>query len=71
MIVPYGASNIESAERVTHVMRKTKNELVKLQAGGFYREIELGDPVSFFSDIERKKLNKRVFPSRLMIAILF
>ena len=38
VIVPYGASNIESAERVTHVMRKTKNELVKLQAAGFYRE---------------------------------
>ena len=55
VIVPYGASNIESAERVTHVMRKTKNELVKLQAGGFYREIELGEPVSFFSDIEEAK----------------
>ena len=55
VIVPYGASNIESAERVTHVMRKTKNELVKLQAAGFYREVELGDPVSFFSDIEEAK----------------
>lgn len=55
VIVPYGASNIESAERVTHVMRKTKNELVKLQAGGFYREVELGDPMSFFSDIEEAK----------------
>lgn len=55
VIVPYGASNIESAERVTHVMRKTKNELIKLQAGGFYREVELGDPVSFFSDIEEAK----------------
>ena len=55
VIVPYGASNIESAERVTHVMRKTKNEMVKLQAAGFYREIELGDPVSFFSDIEEAK----------------
>ena len=55
VIVPYGASNIESAERVTHVMRKTKNEVVKLQAAGFYREIELGDPVSFFTDIEEAK----------------
>ena len=55
VIVPYGASNIESAERVTHVMRKTKNELIKLQAAGFYREVELGDPVSFFSDIEEAK----------------
>ncbi len=55
VIVPYGASNIESAERVTHVMRKTKNEMVKLQAAGFYRDVELGDPVSFFSDVEEAK----------------
>ena len=55
VIVPYGASNIETAERVTHVMRKTKNELVKLQAAGFYREEELGDPVSYHTDIEEKK----------------
>ena len=55
VIVPYGASNLETAERVTHIMRKTKNELVKLQAAGFYREIELSDPVSFFSDIEEAK----------------
>ena len=55
VIVPYGASNLETAERVTHIMRKTKNELVKLQAAGFYRDIELSDPVSFFSDIEEAK----------------
>ena len=55
VIVPYGASNIEAAERVTHVMRKTKNELIKLQAAGFYRHIELGEPQSFFTDIEEKK----------------
>ena len=55
MIVPYGASNLESAERVTHVMRKTKNEMVKLQDAGFYREVELGDPVTFTTDIEEAK----------------
>lgn len=55
MIVPYGASNIETAERVTHVMRKTKNDLVKLQVAGFYREVELGDPTSYHTDIEEKK----------------
>ncbi len=55
VIVPYGASNIEQAERVTHVMRKTKNEMVKLQAAGFYRDVELGDPMSFFSDVEEVK----------------
>jgi hypothetical protein len=55
VIVPYGASNIESAERVTHVMRKTKNEMVKQQAAGFYRDVVLGDPMSFFSDVEEAK----------------
>ena len=55
VIVPYGASHIETAERVTHVMRKTKNELKKLQAMGFYREVELGDPQPFHTDIEERK----------------
>jgi hypothetical protein len=55
VIVPYGASHIESAERVTHIMRKTKNELRKLQVSGFYRDIELGDPKSFHTDIEERK----------------
>ena len=55
VIVPYGASNIEAAERVTHVMRKTKNDLKKLQAAGFYRDIDLGDPEPYHTDIEEKK----------------
>ena len=55
VIVPYGASNIESAERVTHVMRKTKNDLKKLQAAGFYADVELGDPTPYHTDIEEKK----------------
>lgn len=55
VIVPYGASNLQLAERVTHVMRKTKTELKRLQAAGFYREIELGEPISFFTDIEKRK----------------
>jgi len=56
VIVPYGASHIETAERVTHIMRKTKNELKKLQAGGFYRELDdLGDPQPFHTDIEERK----------------
>jgi len=56
VIVPYGASHIETAERVTHVMRKTKNELKKLQANKFYREVEdLGEPKMFYSDIEERK----------------
>ena len=55
VIVPYGASHIETAERVTHVMRKTKNELKKLQAVGFYRDIDLGDPEPYHTDIEERK----------------
>jgi hypothetical protein len=55
VIIPYGASHIETAERVTHVMRKTKNELKKLQANEFYREIDLGEPQAFHTDIEKRK----------------
>jgi hypothetical protein len=54
VVVPYGASNLESAERVTHVMRKTKNELIKLQVAGFYRDIELGDPSNSLDEVEKK-----------------
>jgi hypothetical protein len=55
VIVPYGASNVESAERVTHIMRKTKNDLRKLQASGFYKDIELGEPQPYHTDIEERK----------------
>jgi hypothetical protein len=61
VIVPYGASHIESAERVTHIMRKTKNEIKKLQANGFYREADLGDPVTFHTDIEERKAEEGGF----------
>ena len=54
IVVPYGASNIETAERVTHVMRKTPNELRKLQVAGFYRDIELADPQDTFDEVEKK-----------------
>ena len=55
IIVPYGASHIETAERVTHVMRKTKNELRKLQVSGFYIDEELEEPAPYHSDIEERK----------------
>ena len=55
VIVPYGASHIESAERVTHIMRKTKNELRKLQVSGFYKDIDLGEPQAYHTDIEERK----------------
>ena len=55
VIVPYGASTIETAERVTHIMRKTKNEMKKLQVMGFYLDTKLGEPRSFHTDIEERK----------------
>jgi len=54
MVVPYGASNLETAERVTHVMRKTKQELHNLQQMNFYRDIELGDPGYDLDEVEKK-----------------
>jgi len=61
VIVPYGASHIESAERVSHIMRKTKNELKKLQSVGFYRDVELGEPQAYHTDIEEKKAEEGGF----------
>jgi hypothetical protein len=61
VIVPYGASNLETAERVTHIMRKTKNELLKLQAAGFYRDVDLGEPSPYRTDIEEKKAEEGGF----------
>jgi hypothetical protein len=55
IVVPYGASNLETAERVTHVMRKTENELKKLMVAGFYSDIELGEPSNELDDIEKQK----------------
>ena len=59
IVVPYGAANLERAERVTHVMRKTKNEIAKLQAAGFYREVELGEPSRELDDIEKQKAEEQ------------
>jgi hypothetical protein len=55
IVVPYGASNLERAERVTHVMRKTENEIVKLQEAGFYMDVDLGEPTHELDDIEKQK----------------
>jgi hypothetical protein len=59
LIIPYGASNVYVAERVTHLMRKTENEVKKLQVAGFYKDVELGEPVRFFSDVEKKKAEEQ------------
>ena len=54
IVVPYGASSLETSERVAHIMRKTENEMRKLQVSGFYRDIDLGDPTDTFDDVEKK-----------------
>ena len=61
IVVPYGASNLESAPRVTHVMRKTENELRKLQVAGFYRDIDLGTPDNVLDEVEKKIAEKMGF----------
>ena len=61
VVVPYGASNLQSSPRVTHVMRKTPNELKKLQAAGFYTDADLGDPVDTFDEVEKKIAEKMGF----------
>jgi hypothetical protein len=55
VILPYGSTGIRTAERATHILRKTKNEVRKLQVSGFYRDVELGEPKSYPSDIEEQK----------------
>ena len=59
IVVPYGARDLESAERVTHVMRKTENEVRKLQEAGFYSDVELGDPTHDMDDIEKQKAEEQ------------
>jgi len=65
IIVPYGASNLETAERVTHRMRKTKNELIKLQYAGFYRDVDLGDPVRVMDEVEKQKAEDQGFSASM------
>jgi hypothetical protein len=55
IILPYGTTDLDTCYRLTHVMRKTKNEIVKLQQAGFYRDIELGDPSREQTNIEKAK----------------
>jgi len=61
IVVPYGATTLEGAERVSHRMRKTKNDLRKLQVAGFYRDVELGDPVRTLDDVEKQKAQEQGF----------
>ena len=65
IVVPYGAANLETADRVTHRMRKTKNDLRKLQYAGFYRDIDLGDPVRTMDEVEKQKAEDQGFSASM------
>jgi hypothetical protein len=65
IIVPYGASSLESAERVTHRMRKTKNEVRRLQVAGFYRDVDLGEPMRIMDEVEKQKATEQGFSSSI------
>ena len=55
LVIPYGASDARTAERVTHVMRKTKNDIKKLQYAGFYRDVDLSEPTKDLDDVQERK----------------
>jgi hypothetical protein len=61
LVVPYGASNLQSAERVTHVMRKTQNDVRRLQVSGFWRDVDLGEPDIVLDEVEKKIAEKLGF----------
>jgi hypothetical protein len=61
VVVPYGASSLEAAERVTHVMRKTANDVRRLQHEGFYRDVDLGEPTQVMDEVEKKIAEKMGF----------
>jgi len=53
-VVSYGATDLMTCPRYTHVMKKTENEILELQVAGFYRDVELPAPAPDFSDIQEK-----------------
>jgi hypothetical protein len=61
LVVPYGASDLQTSPRVTHIMRKTENELRKLQVAGFYADIDLGEPNNTLDEVEKKIAEKMGF----------
>ena len=61
VVVPYGASSLADAERITHVMRKNKNDLKRLQHEGFYLDIDLGEPTQTMDEVEKRIAEKMGF----------
>ena len=65
IVVPYGAPNLEAAERVTHRMRKTKDGLRRLQHAGFYRDVDLGEPMNVLDEVEKQKAEDQGFSASM------
>lgn len=61
VVVPYGASNLGTSPRVTHIMRKTENEYRKLVVAGFYRDVDLPEPQNTLDEVEKKIAEKMGF----------
>lgn len=61
IVVPYGASSLDTSERVTHVMRKTENDLRRLMVAGFYRDVDLEEPANDLDEVEKKIAEKLGF----------
>ena len=59
IVVPFGATDLRHAERITHIMRKTENEVRKLQHAGLWRDIDLGEPTTALDDIEKRKAEEQ------------
>ncbi len=55
VLLPYGTTDLDTCYRMTHTMRKTKNEILKMQHAGFYKDVELGDPDKTQTDIQKAK----------------
>jgi hypothetical protein len=65
IVVPYGASSLATSPRVTHIMRKTENEVRKLQVAGFYCDIDLGEPSHTIESVEKKIAEKMGFSATM------
>jgi hypothetical protein len=61
IVVPYGASDLQSSPRITHVMRKSENDVRKLQVAGFWRDVDLGEPTLVLDEVEKKIAEKLGF----------
>jgi hypothetical protein len=55
IMLPYGASELLTCHRITHRMRKTKNEVALLQYNGFWLDVDLGEPLKTNTDIQKRK----------------